>query len=301
MKVSVLSKSAWVLGVFGLLVGLMVNTVAAATVSNSLPVNNEPLFTVSKQQVIPVALGAAQSEVVLHWQSASQSTAGLSVAVFMNGQYVGPLSQGQYASIVVCAGENVLELRQRDALRQRLLYREFDIKPRATEYLSLQTQQDNTLAIEAGVRLQSTDREHNAVLNPDLVSRLVAQENCAALPKESIASIEMKILFEFDQSSVRSPYYSEIARVAEFMRLHPDTVATIEGHTDNRGSAAYNLALSERRAKAVRDLLISEFGISPQRLRAQGFGLTRPVADNQTASGRALNRRVVAEIYQTTH
>jgi outer membrane protein OmpA-like peptidoglycan-associated protein len=69
-------------------------------------------------------------------------------------------------------------------------------------------------------------------------------------------------------------------------------VLTIEGHTDNIGSAEYNQALSEHRASAVRGALVSRYGIAPGRLSARGFGLTRPVDTNATPVGRAHNRRV---------
>ncbi len=65
----------------------------------------------------------------------------------------------------------------------------------------------------------------------------------------------------------------------------------VEGHTDSQGSAAYNQDLSQRRAQSVRDYLVSR-GIAADRVTAEGFGLTRPIADNASAEGRADNRRV---------
>jgi OOP family OmpA-OmpF porin len=65
----------------------------------------------------------------------------------------------------------------------------------------------------------------------------------------------------------------------------------IRGFTDDRGGAAANLALSERRARAVRDYLIAN-GIAPERLRARGFGEANPVAANDSTEGRARNRRI---------
>jgi outer membrane protein OmpA-like peptidoglycan-associated protein len=67
---------------------------------------------------------------------------------------------------------------------------------------------------------------------------------------------------------------------------------TVEGHSDNTGSDAYNQGLSERRAKAVADYLQGK-GIAVGRLNAVGFGESQPVADNATREGRAQNRRVV--------
>jgi outer membrane protein OmpA-like peptidoglycan-associated protein len=80
--------------------------------------------------------------------------------------------------------------------------------------------------------------------------------------------------------------------VAAVIRQSNDGLLTIEGHTDNIGSAQYNQDLSERRAAAVREALISKYGVPATRLTAKGYGLTRPVETNTTVEGRAHNRRV---------
>ena len=69
------------------------------------------------------------------------------------------------------------------------------------------------------------------------------------------------------------------------------TTILVEGHTDSHGSKVLNLELSQRRAQTVRDYLASQ-GIAPERIKAEGLGFTRPVANNKTAEGRANNRRV---------
>lgn len=83
-----------------------------------------------------------------------------------------------------------------------------------------------------------------------------------------------------------------LTAVAQVIKTHPDWVLTVEGHTDNVGTAAYNMDLSKRRAQAVRAALVQRFGVRPDRLAAQGFGFTRPIDTNTTAVGRAHNRRV---------
>ena len=72
---------------------------------------------------------------------------------------------------------------------------------------------------------------------------------------------------------------------------HADWTVTIEGHTDSIGTSAANAALSERRANAVRARLTSQ-GVAPARLRAVGYGQTKPRESNATIAGRARNRRV---------
>jgi OOP family OmpA-OmpF porin len=80
------------------------------------------------------------------------------------------------------------------------------------------------------------------------------------------------------------------------MQTYPTTTTVIEGHTDNVGSAAMNKDLSQRRAEAVRDNLIKNYNIDPNRIKAVGYGFERPVADNSTAAGRKMNRRIEAAI-----
>ncbi len=83
-----------------------------------------------------------------------------------------------------------------------------------------------------------------------------------------------------------------LKQVAALVKASPAAGLTIEGHTDNIGSAEYNQKLSEARANAVREALVSRYGIPAGRLSAKGFGLTRPVDSNATVEGRAHNRRV---------
>lgn len=104
--------------------------------------------------------------------------------------------------------------------------------------------------------------------------------------------ITKKIHFEFDKAVIRPISFRILDAVVDIMKQNPDIrKVRVEGHTDAKGSDAYNIKLSQRRSNAVRDYLISH-GIEADRLVAVGYGETRPVADNGTAEGRARNRRV---------
>ena len=109
----------------------------------------------------------------------------------------------------------------------------------------------------------------------------------------------MQVNFDFDEAVIRDEDVPEIEDLAEFLREYDGVMLQLEGHTDNVGTPLYNLDLSQRRADAVRDMLIEDFGISPGRVTAQGFGEQLPVADNETEAGREANRRVVAVVSET--
>ena len=99
------------------------------------------------------------------------------------------------------------------------------------------------------------------------------------------------IYFEFNSAALAPASDNAIASLADVLKRHADWSATIEGHTDSIGGAKSNQLLSERRAEAVRARLVSA-GVGAIRLKAVGFGLTRPRETNATIEGRARNRRV---------
>lgn len=103
------------------------------------------------------------------------------------------------------------------------------------------------------------------------------------------------IFFEFDKSILLQQSYFELLKLRILLEKHPKMCLEIRGHTDNKGSASYNQRLSENRAKAVADYLISK-GISEKRIQYHGYGKSMPVDDNDTEEGRANNRRVEFKI-----
>ncbi len=100
------------------------------------------------------------------------------------------------------------------------------------------------------------------------------------------------VLFETGRSTLLDYSKPSLDAVAEVMREFPDLRIRVEGHTDSRGSAAFNLELSRARAAAVRDYLVNTGGIAPDRVEAEGFGEERPLVPEHTPTDRALNRRV---------
>jgi outer membrane protein OmpA-like peptidoglycan-associated protein len=99
------------------------------------------------------------------------------------------------------------------------------------------------------------------------------------------------VLFEFNRADVKPTAQARLGKLAEFLRQFPERRISIEGHTDNVGSAAYNDQLSFRRADSIRAQL-ALLGVSGDRMGAVGYGKEYPVASNTTDTNRALNRRV---------
>lgn len=148
------------------------------------------------------------------------------------------------------------------------------------------------------------DSDGDGVLDPDddcpnTPSNYAVDENGCPILIEEIASFELQVNFDFDESVIRDEDIAEIEDLAEFLREFDGVMLQLEGHTDDVGTPLYNLELSQRRADAVRDILVEDFGISPGRITAQGFGEQIPVADNETEAGREANRRVVAVVSET--
>jgi len=105
----------------------------------------------------------------------------------------------------------------------------------------------------------------------------------------------LDIQFEINQKTVQREAEEKIEKVVTFMRKYPDTTAVIEGHTDEVGTSADNMRLSQTRADNVVGYMVKR-GIARTRLQAVGYGETRPIADNQTEIGKRLNRRINAII-----
>jgi OOP family OmpA-OmpF porin len=99
------------------------------------------------------------------------------------------------------------------------------------------------------------------------------------------------INFNTGESIIDPASYRFLDEVADILAQNPALKVEIQGHTDNRGSAAFNQKLSEKRANAVLDYLVQK-GVSRDRLTAAGYGFSRPAASNDTPEGRAQNRRV---------
>ncbi len=99
------------------------------------------------------------------------------------------------------------------------------------------------------------------------------------------------VMYGFDSAEIKSEAFPMLDEAVSILKKNPELKVEIDGHTDNIGSAAYNMNLSERRAKAVMEYFVDK-GVEAERLTTKGFGLTTPAVSNDTKEGRAKNRRV---------
>lgn len=130
----------------------------------------------------------------------------------------------------------------------------------------------------------------------------VDQEGCTPRIVEAAAQkavavptrVALKVQFDTGKSVIKQQYHQELKAVGDALNADKNLKGTIEGYTDSVGNDRLNQQLSQRRANAVRDYIIKTFKVDAGRLTAKGYGEASPVADNATAAGRALNRRIEA-------
>lgn len=123
-------------------------------------------------------------------------------------------------------------------------------------------------------------------------SRIVPAEEISTGVLETGRAAIYGILFDTDSSDIKPESAAALTEIAAFLSDAADLNVVIVGHTDNQGSLEYNLGLSSRRAQAVVDALVQQYGIEGGRLQYAGAAFLAPVAPNTTSEGRALNRRV---------
>jgi len=125
-------------------------------------------------------------------------------------------------------------------------------------------------------------------------ARLMQQLNQVLETRESARGLIVSmpdVLFDFNKYSLKGEARERLAKVSGILMAYPGLNVKVEGHTDNVGRQDYNQKLSDQRAETVRAFMVSQ-GVSPDVITAQGFGMNQPVALNDTAGGRAKNRRV---------
>lgn len=176
-----------------------------------------------------------------------------------------------------------------------------EAQTKAAEEAKAAAQQATAAAQQAQAELQKTRQE---LAERDAEARMLRMQNelarIAATRREErglIVTLSSGVFFDSGKSTLKKGAQTTLTRIANQLKGDSSIKVTVEGHTDNTGTAAKNQTLSEKRAEAVRDFLVSA-GVPADRVTAVGKGDTQPIATNKTAAGRQQNRRVELVIAQ---
>ena len=196
------------------------------------------------------------------------------------------LAQQQASEAQLAAAHNAADDAQRrlqDAQNQMAQAeqerQQAEMQSQQAQQQTQQAQQQAQQAIQEKEQMRARLREQ---LNQVLQTRDTARGLIVSMPD---------VLFDFNKYTLKSEARERLAKISGIVEAYPGLKLQVEGHTDSIGSDEYNVQLSEKRADSVRAYLVSN-GVRPDSVSAQGFGKADPVADNSTASGRKLNRRV---------
>jgi len=151
-------------------------------------------------------------------------------------------------------------------------------------------------AAQAQLATQHAEQEKNEAIQQkeQMRQRLQTQLNQVLQTRDTARGLIVSmpdVLFDFNKFTLKPEAREKLAKISGIVLAYPDLKLNIEGYTDSIGSEQYNLELSDKRADSVKGYLISQ-GVKPDNVSSTGFGKADPVADNSTAAGRKLNRRV---------
>ncbi|MBS9781824.1 MAG: OmpA family protein [Gammaproteobacteria bacterium] len=219
-----------------------------------------------------------------------------SANVAVNGRFQVSLQPGHFSHVYSCSGINDLSVDitgyKHNDLRKGLA--SYNLKAGQNYYFGVDVSSKGVLLKKLsdkvalkGMRAMSRQSHQMSRVTP----------NCAKGPTGP-TRLELKVLFDSGKAQVKKDYYAEIKRVADYMQKNPKVTAIIEGHTDSQASEEHNKKLSQRRVVEVLKVLVRRYGINAKRLKAIGYGESRPIASNDTEEGRAKNRRVIAVFSQ---
>ena len=134
-------------------------------------------------------------------------------------------------------------------------------------------------------------KDYTAIEIPTLKANEIYNDVSIIIQYEEESSFTLSDLhFETAKAIILKESYHELDELVNYMRLKPHLKIEIAGHTDSDGAEDQNLILSQKIAEAVKNYLVSK-GINANRMIAKGYGESKPIAENETAAGKALNRR----------
>lgn len=186
----------------------------------------------------------------------------------------------------------ILEARTRDATAAQSQAQRAQQEAQQAQQQAQQAEQQAQQAQQAqrqvsAAQMAAAEQERRA----QELQRQLQEFSTKQTDRGSVVTLGSDVLFDFNKAELRPGARRSVQRLAEVLQQHPDRKVTVEGFTDSTGSAEYNMELSRRRAEAVRDALARE-GVPEENIEVTPHGQDYPVADNATATGRQMNRRV---------
>lgn len=177
---------------------------------------------------------------------------------------------------------------ERDKVRLDVRTAEADAARR--QAMLTQETTDQRMAELTAANVRATDRASQADARVSQMEEELEGLNARKTDRGMVITLG-DVLFATNVAEIGPRGADSVHKLAGFLNEYPERTVLIEGFTDSTGSSGYNQELSDRRANAVRDSLISK-GVSGDRVRTRGYGQENPVASNQTVAGRQMNRRV---------
>ncbi len=181
-----------------------------------------------------------------------------------------------------------------EAQRQAELASAREAQMKAEAALAAEQAKAQADALRAKEQAAAAEAERQRQAAEQLRAQLLAQFNRVLTTRDTPRGLVITmgdVLFETGKYDLRMNTREMLSRLSGILLAHPGLKLAVEGYTDSTGTDAINLKLSQQRADAVRDYLISQ-GLAPDSITSQGMGSSNPVASNDTAAGRQQNRRV---------
>jgi OmpA-OmpF porin, OOP family len=187
------------------------------------------------------------------------------------------------------AGQQAQEVRR---LKQELADRDDQLTALNTQVQRLESRLGGVSEERVSLQRRVDAQERLRTSVATLESSFTADEARVVRQGDDIVLSLLGIKFPSGRSTIDANSAALMKKVQQGLALFPGASISVEGHTDANGSDSTNLILSQDRADAVRQYLVSNFGINPEKVSSVGYGEARPVATNETPAGRTRNRRI---------
>lgn len=252
-------------------------------------------------------LAANESRVVFFRDEEEDSSDVIRLGLGVNNVFQSSLQNRHYSEAIICSGIQIVNITVSDNNKVTTYSQKYDLPPQITTYLQVGTSKSRHPFIEK----LSLDEVLNS---PEIFTRQAHQINrvsskCNTLDNVGLQQSEMlstvdnsdmdaplyfHLLFDFDSVEVKKESVIELSKVADAVQSFPERVLILEGHTDDKGPKRYNLTLSQKRADAVKNILINQYDLDALQIDSMGYGESRPMDTSGTEKGRQNNRRVEA-------